>query len=58
MRLFNIFSGKSPADFERKGDALARDQAWGEAKLAFEAGLDKIAKESSADSAMGNRPME
>ena len=55
MSLFNIFSGKSPADYEHKGDALARDQVWGEAKLAFEAGLDKMAKGSSADPAMTSR---
>ena len=55
MRLFNIFSGKSPADYERKGDALAREKDWGEAKLAFEAGLDKITKGSSADPARASR---
>ena len=55
MGLFNIFTGKSPADYERTGDALARDDVWGEAKLAFEAALDKLAKQSPADPAMSNR---
>lgn len=55
MGLFNIFSGKLPADYENEGDALARDKVWGEAKLAFEAALDKLAKQSMADPAMEQR---
>jgi tetratricopeptide (TPR) repeat protein len=55
MGLFNIFTGKSPADYERTGDALARDKVWGEAKLAFEAALDKLEKQSPADPAMSTR---
>lgn len=55
MGLFNLFSGKSPAEYERKGDALARDNAWGDAKLAYETGLEKLTKGSSNDPALVGR---
>lgn len=55
MGLFSIITGKTPGDHERTGDALARDEAWGEAKLAFEAALEKIWKHSSGDSRMADR---
>ena len=40
MGLFKLFAGKSPADYERKGDAFAHGENWGEAKLAFESALE------------------
>ena len=55
MGLFSIFSGKSPEAYEREGDALARDRIWGEAKLAYEAGLDKIARHSTDDPSLAGR---
>lgn len=55
MGLFNHFFGKSPADYERKGDALVRDNAWGEAKLAYETGLDKLTNGSSNDPVLAGR---
>lgn len=55
MGLFNIFTGKTPADYENKGDALARDNVWGDAKLAFETALDKLAKQSIDDPVMAHR---
>jgi hypothetical protein len=42
MGLFKFFTGKSPADYERKGDAFAQRENWGEAKLAFEAALENL----------------
>ncbi len=58
MGLLKIFTGKSPADYERTGDAMAADKAWGDAKLAFESALDKLAKQSPADPAMHHRLLQ
>jgi len=55
MGLLNIIMGKTPADHERTGDALVRDESWGEAKLSFETALEKIWKHSSGDSRMADR---
>ncbi len=55
MGLFSIITGKTPAAHERAGDALVRDKSWGEAKLAYEAALEKIWKHSSGDSRMAGR---
>ena len=58
MGLFNLFTGKSPADYECKGDAFARNENWGEAKLAFELALEKSSTQSSADPEMNRRLQE
>ena len=55
MGLFSFITGKTPGDHERTGDALVRDKAWGEAKLAFETALEKIWKNASGDSRMADR---
>lgn len=55
MGLFNLFSGKTAADFERQGDTFARRKSWGEAKLAFESALAKIEKASPVDPMMRYR---
>lgn len=55
MGLFKFFSGKTPAEWERTGDALVRNKSWGEAKLAFESALDKLAKQSQVDPVMNDR---
>lgn len=55
MGLFSFFSGKSAEAYERQGDDLARNKVWGEAKLAFEAGLEKLTKGSSADPEIADR---
>jgi hypothetical protein len=55
MGLFSIFSGKTPEAYEREGDALARGKVWGDAKMAFDAGLEKLKKRSSADPVMVGR---
>lgn len=58
MGLFKMFTGKSPADYERTGDTQSRNKAWGEAKLAFESALDKLAKQSPADPVMNHRLLQ
>lgn len=55
MGLFSLFRGKSPEQHESEGDALASEKEWGDAKMAFEAGLEKLSKRSSADPAMMDR---
>jgi len=58
MGLFKLFAGKSPADYERKGDAFVQDENWGEAKLAFESALEKSATQLPADAEMNRRLQE
>jgi tetratricopeptide (TPR) repeat protein len=58
MGLFKLFAGKSPADYERKGDAFAQAENWGEAKLAFESALEKSAAQLPADRQMHHRLQE
>ena len=58
MGLFKLFAGKSPADYERKGDAFAQGENWGEAKLAFESALEKSAAQLPADPEMHRRLQE
>ncbi|MGD8844486.1 MAG: tetratricopeptide repeat protein [Desulfobacteraceae bacterium] len=58
MGLFKLFAGKSPADYERKGDAFAQGENWGEAKLAFESALEKSASQLPADLEMRHRLQE
>jgi tetratricopeptide (TPR) repeat protein len=58
MGLFKLFAGKSPADYERKGDAFAQGENWGEAKLAFESALEKSAAQLPADREMHHRLQE
>ena len=42
MGLLNIFKGKSPQDYEEKGDSYAQFSAWGKAKIEYEKALPKI----------------
>jgi tetratricopeptide (TPR) repeat protein len=55
MGLLRLFSGKTPETYERKGDALVRDQMWGEAKLAYESAIDLMSKRSIDDPDMAGR---
>jgi tetratricopeptide (TPR) repeat protein len=58
MGLFKLFAGKSPVDYERKGDAFAQSENWGEAKLAFESALEKLAAQLPADPEINSRLQE
>ena len=42
MGLLNIFKGKSPQEFEEKGDSYAQFSAWGKAKIEYEKALSKL----------------
>ena len=44
MSIFKFFSGPSSEKLEQKGDALAADSSWGQAKLAYEHSLIKAEK--------------
>lgn len=44
MRFLSLFSGPSPEKLEQKGDALLAAGLCGEARLAYERALDKLAK--------------
>jgi tetratricopeptide (TPR) repeat protein len=46
MGLLNIFKGKSPQEFEEKGDSYAQFSAWGKAKIEYEKALGKLDKNS------------
>ena len=52
MGLFKLFSGKQPEDYEAKGDARFQAGAFGDAKLEFEAALEKCDQSNSTDAAM------
>ncbi len=49
MSFLKLFSRPSPEKFEEKGDALFAAGHWGQARLAFEAALDKRQKRSDQD---------
>lgn len=44
MGFLKLFSGKSPDEHEQKGDSLLEANAFGDAKLEYEAGLHKLEK--------------
>jgi predicted Zn-dependent protease len=46
MGLLNIFKGKSPQDYEEKGDSYAQFSAWGKAKIEYEKALSKLDENS------------
>jgi predicted Zn-dependent protease len=46
MGLLNIFKGKSPQDYEEKGDSYAQFSAWGKAKIEYEKALSKLDEKS------------
>ncbi|MDJ0828667.1 MAG: tetratricopeptide repeat protein [Desulfobacterales bacterium] len=52
MGLFKLFSGKRPEDYEAKGDARFQAGAFGDAKLEFEAALEKCDQSNSTEAAM------
>ena len=58
MGLLNIFSGKPPQAYEQKGDRLFESGAFGDAKLAYEAGLHKLGKRDPHNSTLKRRLQE
>ena len=58
MAFLKIFSGRSPEDYEQKGDGLFRDRSFGDAKLEYEAGLYKLEKKSPENLALKGRFQE
>ena len=52
MALFKIFSGKDPAELEKKGDGFLAAKAWGRAKIEYDKALDKLEKSSSPSARM------
>lgn len=44
MGFLKIFSGKDPEEYEKKGDHCFKAEAYGDAKLAYEAGLNRLEK--------------
>ena len=58
MGFFKIFSGKRPEEHELKGDSLFKANAYGDAKLEYEAGLYKLEKKDSSNSDLKKRLQE
>ena len=58
MAFLKIFSSKTPEEYERKGDALFKSKAFGDAKLEYEAGLYKLEKKFPDDSVRKGRLQE
>ena len=44
MSILKIFSGKSPEEYELKGDELFAADLWGKAKIEYERALEKLEK--------------
>jgi tetratricopeptide (TPR) repeat protein len=55
MSFLKLFVGKSAEDHERKGDASVASQAWGDAAIAYQRALDKLAKTSPGDETTATR---
>ncbi len=55
MSLLERLTGATPEKLEQKGDRLLTAGRWGEAKLAFEEALDKLARRPSASSDQQDR---
>ncbi|MBW1703522.1 MAG: hypothetical protein JRJ50_15710 [Deltaproteobacteria bacterium] len=58
MGFLKIFSGKGPEEHELKGDSLFKANAYGDAKLEYEAGLHKLEKKDSSNSDLKKRLQE
>ena len=58
MAFLKIFSGKSPEEYEHKGDVLFKDRSFGDAKLEYEAGLYKLEKKSPENMILKGRFQE
>ena len=58
MGFLKIFSGKVPEEYELKGDSLLKANAYGDAKLEYEAGLDKLEKKDPGNSDLKKRLQE
>lgn len=58
MGFLTLFTGKSPKDFENRGDALFEAGEFGPAKMEFEKGLEKCRKKPPQDKALEGRLLE
>lgn len=58
MGFLKIFSAKGPEEYELKGDSLFKANAYGDAKLEYEAGLHKLEKKDSSNSDLKKRLKE
>ena len=58
MGFFKIFSGKSPEEYERRGDGFFETMEYGAARLEYEAALTKINKGGPDDRNLENRLRE
>jgi len=58
MGLFKIFFGKDPEGYEKKGDHCFKAEAYGDAKLEYEAGLNRLEKKDSDNSILKRRLQE
>ena len=58
MGFLKIFSGKSPEEYEHKGDGFFEIMEYGAAKLEYETALDKMRKKSPDDIDLENRLRE
>ncbi len=58
MGFLKIFAGKGPEEHEIKGDSLLRSGAYGDAKLEYEAGLQKLEKKDPHNSDLERRLKE
>ena len=55
MGFLKIFSGKDPEEYEKKGDHCFKAEAYGDAKLAYEAGLNRLEKKDPDNSILERR---
>jgi len=58
MGFLKIFSGKDPEEYEKKGDHCFKAEAYGDAKLAYEAGLNRLEKKDPDNSILERRLQE
>jgi tetratricopeptide (TPR) repeat protein len=58
MSFLKIFSGKTPEEYEQKGDELFAADLWGKAKVEYERALDKLEKTASQNNKLRSRLLE
>jgi tetratricopeptide (TPR) repeat protein len=58
MSFLRIFSGKTPEEYEQKGDELFADDLWGKAKVEYERALDKLEKTVPQNDSLRSRLQE
>ena len=58
MGFLKMFSGKTPEEYEQKGDSFFEIMEYGAARLEYETALDKMKKRCPEDAGLANRLRE